>query len=66
MNSDLLTHPVFVVSHVAEDIVQVEDAAVAVLQPVNLQPVAGILKDREKGDVNPHVNCSVSFASPSV
>lgn len=48
-HSYLVTHPVFVISHVAEDIIQVEDAAVTVFQPVNLQPVAHILKNREMG-----------------
>lgn len=43
-----VTHPVFVVSHVAQDVVQVEDAAVAVLQPVNLQPVGGVLKHKRR------------------
>lgn len=41
-----VTHPVFVVGHVAQDVVQVEDAAVAVLKPVDLQPVGGVLKNK--------------------
>lgn len=41
-----LTHPVFVVGHIAEHIIQVEDASITVLQPVNLQPVTSILKKR--------------------
>lgn len=42
------SYPVFVISNITEDVVQVQDAAVAVLQPVNLQPVAGVLKEEEK------------------
>lgn len=42
------SYPVFVIGHVTEDVVQVQDAAVAVLQPVNLQPVAGVLEEEER------------------
>lgn len=42
------SYPVFVISNITEDVVQVQDAAVAVLQPVNLQPVAGVLKEEER------------------
>lgn len=41
------THPVFVISHIAKHIIQVEDSPITMLQPVNLQPVAGILQNKE-------------------
>lgn len=41
------THPVFVISHIAKHIIQVEDSPITMLQPVNLQPVARILQNKE-------------------
>lgn len=40
---DILTHPVFIIHHIQQHIVQVQDAPVAMFQPVDLDPVAGIL-----------------------
>lgn len=39
-----MTHPVFVIRHVTQHVVQVQDASVSVFQPVDLDPVTGVLK----------------------
>lgn len=39
-----ITYPVFVVGHVTEHVIQVQDAAIAVLQSVDLEPVIRILQ----------------------
>lgn len=41
------THSVFIISNVTQHIVQVKDPTVAVLQPVDLQPVVCILFDKK-------------------
>lgn len=46
----MTTHPVFVVRHITEDIIQVQDAPIAVFHPVNLQPVAGVLRNTERDE----------------
>lgn len=38
------THPIFVIRHVTQHIVQVQDASISMFQPVHLDPVAGVLK----------------------
>lgn len=47
-SSSVDSYPVLVISNITEDVVQVQDAAVAVLQPVNLQPVVGVLTEEKK------------------
>lgn len=40
------THPVFVIHYIAQHVIHVQNAAIPVLQPVDLDPVAGVLKDK--------------------
>lgn len=43
-----LTHPVFVIHHITQHVIQVQDAPVSMFQPVDLDPVADVLKEKQK------------------
>lgn len=47
-----LTHPVFVIHHVPQHVVQVQDASVSMLQPVDLHPVVKVLGKKTKHSVS--------------
>jgi hypothetical protein len=38
-----MTHPIFVVCHITQHVIQVQDASVSMLQPVDLHPVVMVL-----------------------
>lgn len=42
------THPVFVIHDVAQHVIHVQNASIAMLQPVDLDPVVGVLKKEEE------------------
>lgn len=41
-------HPIFVVHHVAQHVIQVQNASISMFQPVDLDPVAGVLEEEEE------------------
>lgn len=44
-----LTHPVFVVHNIAQHVVLVQYASISMFQPVDLDPIAGVLnKNKER------------------
>lgn len=43
------TYNVFVIGHITEDIIQVKDSAIPVFQPIDLDPIAGVLEKGRMG-----------------
>lgn len=39
------THPVFVIHNIAQRVIHIQNTTISVLQPVNLDPVVGLLKE---------------------
>lgn len=42
------TYPVFVIYHITQHIIKVQNAAIPMFQPVDLNPIAGVLEKNEK------------------
>lgn len=45
------THPIFVIHHIAQHIILVQNTTIAMFQPVHLNPVAGVLGEEKKKEL---------------
>ncbi len=47
-----LTHPIFVIHHITQHVIQVQYASISMFQPVDLHPVAGVLEEKKRGSIS--------------
>lgn len=43
-----LTHPVFVIHNIAQHVIHIQNASISMFQPVDLDPVAGVLEEKKE------------------
>lgn len=44
-----LTHPVFVIHNIRQHVIHIQNATISMFQPVDLDPVAGVLEKKRGG-----------------
>lgn len=47
-----LTHPVFVVYNIRQHVIHIQNATISMFQPVDLDPVAGVLGEKKRGGIS--------------